>query len=147
MDQAAQAMLEAGADLLREALAASDPKATLQAAGERVDEAFLMVIAANITAAQRTGQTELTERLETLNQLAIDAIQERLPPQERLVNELMMTATAEESSQLLRQNMAQIDTAFVKKLNELADDQTKRGDPEAAKRLRQLAREASTMLF
>jgi methylmalonyl-CoA mutase N-terminal domain/subunit len=58
-----------------------------------------------------------------------------------------MAQSAEESSAMLRSNMAQVTPEFVKRLNEMADQQDKEGVKAAAERLRKLAREASTLLY
>ena len=56
LDAQAQAMFESGAALLDEVMRADDPLAALRERGERVDEAFMMVLSANAGAAQRAGQ-------------------------------------------------------------------------------------------
>jgi hypothetical protein len=58
-----------------------------------------------------------------------------------------MAPTNEESSALLRSNAAQVTPDFVKRLNEMADQQDKEGIKAAAERLRRLAREASSLLY
>lgn len=147
MDREAQALFEAGSRALREVLEAENMRAAVEALGERVDEAFMLVLSSNIAAAQRAGQAEVVARLEAISQFAIDAIQARLSPEERLINELMQAETPQESTSLLRKQAAQITPAFVKKLNELADEQEKRGIKPNAEQLRRLAREAGAMLF
>lgn len=147
MDKEAQAMFEAGAGVLREVLAAPDTKAALEAAGDKIDEAFMLVLSANIAAAQRAGQSDAVARLEEIGQLATEVFNERLTPEERFINELLMAETPQESTRLLRQNAAQVTPDFVKHLNEMADDYEQRGPKEVTDRLRQLAREAGAMLF
>ncbi len=147
LDKEAQAMFEAGADVLRKLLAASDPEAELRASASQIDEAFMLVLSANIAAAQRAGQSDMVERLESLAVLAGQIIDESLTPEERFIGQLLMAETPQESTKLLRQNAAQVTTDFVKQLNELADEQAKRGAQDRSDRLRQLAREAGAMLF
>jgi hypothetical protein len=147
MDKDAQAMFEASANVLRAVLHADDPRAALQEQGEQVNEAFLMVLSANIESAQRAGQSELAARMEEIAQLAFDVIQERLPADERLINLMMMAETPQESTSLLRANASQVTPEFVKKLNELADEHEQKGVKPHAEKLRRLAREAGAMLF
>ncbi|NJN19596.1 MAG: hypothetical protein HC822_26830 [Oscillochloris sp.] len=147
LDQQAQAIFEAGSALLQEVIGADDPAAALRAQPDRVDEALMMVISANIGAAQRAGQSALAERLDLLAQTAMEIIQERLSPEDRFINDLLIAETPQESTKLLRKNVAKITPDLVKRLNELADQESKRGDPEVVTRLRQLAREAGAMLF
>lgn len=147
MDKDAQAMFEAGAEILREVLTAPDTVTSLRNLGNQIDETFLLVLSANIAAAQRAGQTELVARMEEIGQIATELIQERLSPEERFINELILAETPQESTKLLRQNAAKVTPDFVKQLNELADDQESHGSKPHAERLRQLAREAGAMLF
>ncbi len=147
MDQEAQAIFESGATMLREVLSTDDPHAALRARADQIDDAFMLVLSSNITAAQRAGQNDLAALMDDLGKTAIEIIQERMTPEERLINQLMMTDTPQESTNLLRSNAAQVTPAFVKKINELADEQQQQGAKEHADRLRQLAREAGAMLF
>lgn len=147
MDKEAQELFEASANVLREVLAADDPEAVLRDNSERLDDAFMLVLSANVASAQRAGQDDLASRLEEISRMAIEIIQENLTPEERLINQLLMAPTNEESSALLRSNAAQVTPDFVKRLNEMADQQDKEGIKAAAERLRRLAREASSLLY
>ncbi|NJO05269.1 MAG: hypothetical protein HC876_06940 [Chloroflexaceae bacterium] len=147
MDREAQAMFEAGATTLEEVLQADDTRAALQGLGDRLDEAFMMVLSANIAAAERTGQSEVAARLQALGQLAFEVLQENMTPEERLINELLAAETPRDSQRTLRNNAALVTPEFVTQLNELADDQEQRGTQAIAEQLRRLAREASAMLF
>lgn len=147
MDREAQELFEAGSGVLREVLSAPDPQAALAAHGDKINEAFLLVLSANAAAAQRAGQDELVNRLDEIGQMAVDLIQSRLSPEERFINDLLLAETPKDATKLLRQNVAKVTPDFVKKLNELADEQEKRGVKDASERLRQLGREAGAMLF
>jgi hypothetical protein len=147
MDQEAQAMFEAGSSTLRDILAAPDAQAAMRERREEINEAFMLVLSANIAQAQRTGREDMVARMEQISQMAIELIQESLPPEERLINQLMMADTQEERGNLLRGNIAMVSVDFVKKLNELADQQAKQGMQEQSDKLRTLAREAGAMVF
>jgi hypothetical protein len=147
VDKEAQAIFEVSSTLLREVLEATDTKAFLEEHHDKLNEAFMMVMSANIEAAQRTGKADLATKLEEITMQAVEIIQAKLPPEERLINELLMAETLPESSTILRQHSTLVTTDFVKKLNALADEQEKHGSKDTVTRLRQLAREASAMLF
>lgn len=147
LDTEAQAMFEAGSELFEEVLSAPDPEAALRERAEHVNEAFMVVLSANAGAAQRAGQDALVARLDALGRLAVQIIQERLSPEERFINELLMAETPQESTKLLRKNVAKITPDLVKQLNELADQENRRGNKDTSERLRQLARECGAMLF
>jgi hypothetical protein len=147
MDKEAQELFEASANILRDVLAADDPEAVLRENSERLDDAFMLVLSANAASAQRAGQDDLAARLEEISRMAIEIVQESLTPEERLINQMLMEPNAEASSAMLRSNSAQVTPEFVKRLNEMADQQDKEGVKAVAERLRRLAREASSLLY
>jgi hemerythrin-like domain-containing protein len=147
VDKEAQAIFEDSANLLREALHAPDPRAVLEEKSDQLNEAFIMILSSQIEAAKQAGQHEIATRLEEMTMMAVEIIQSKLPPEERFINELLMAESPQESSKLMRQNSAMVTTEFVKKLNELAAEQEKRGFADNATRLRQLAREAGALLY
>lgn len=147
MDQEAQQMFEAAAQTLREVLQAEDLRAALTERREQLDEAFLMVIAANKEAAERAGQGEIVQRLGEIERQAIEVVQESLSPEERFIGQLLSAETPQDATKLLRQNAAKITADLVKRLNELADEMNSNGRKEMSDRLRQLGREATSMLF
>jgi hypothetical protein len=147
MDKQAQELFEAGALVLQAVMEAADPAAALRAQSEKLDEAFLLVLEANLAAAQRAGATDAVAKLEEIRRLALEIIQESLSPEERFINELLAAEKPQDATKLLRQNVPMITPAFVKRLNELADQFEGDGRKPLGERLRQLGREAGAMLF
>ncbi|HEX5691187.1 MAG TPA: hypothetical protein VFX76_14335, partial [Roseiflexaceae bacterium] len=147
MDKQAQELFEAGATVLQAAMEAEDTAAALRAQSDKLDEAFLLVLEANLAAAQRAGATEAVAKLEEIRSLALQIVQESLSPEERFINELLSAEKPQDATKLLRQNVAIITPAFVKRLNELADQFEGDGRKPLGERLRQLGREAGAMLF
>jgi phosphate uptake regulator len=147
MDRQAQEMFERGAAILETVLNASDTAAALRAQGSAIDEAFLLVLETHIAAAQRAGREDMVERLAELHGQTTEILQEQLSPEDRFINELLQAETPQAATKLLRQNPATITAAFVRRLNELADESEKAGRKPLGERLRQLAREAGAMLF
>jgi hypothetical protein len=147
MNQEAQAIYESATQTLREVLQADDLRVALRERSDQISDSFLLVLSANLASAQRAGQQDVAERLEDIHRLALEVLEEGLPPEDRLINQLMQQATPQERNALLRQNMDMVTTDFVKRLNTLADEQAENNLEEQAARLRQVAREAGAMLF
>lgn len=147
MDRDAQAMFEGAAQTLREVLQAEDLREALRERREQLSEAFMLVIAANKDAAERAGNAEIIQRLDEIERLAVEVVQESLSPEERFIGQLLNTETPQEATKLLRQNAAKITPDLVKRLNELAEEMSGNGRKEIGDRLRQLGREATSMLF
>lgn len=147
MDRQAQELFEAGASVLKEVLDAPDTAAALRERSEQIDEAFMLVLDANMAAAERMGSADALARLAEIRQLAITIAQESLSPEDRFINELLQAETPQAATKLLRQNTPIITSTFVKRLNELADQFEGDGRKPLGERLRQLGREAGAMLF
>jgi hypothetical protein len=147
MDAEAQAMFENAAELLRAAMESADPRAVLTERHKDINEAFMVVIDANINAAARAGQPEAAQKLVELRQLTIEVMQEAMTPQERLINQLLGAESSAEATKLLRKNIAHVNQDFVKQVNELAEQMEKAGRKELVDRLRQVARESASLLF
>jgi hypothetical protein len=147
MDREAQAMFEGAAQTLREVLHAEDLRQTLTERRDQLSEAFLLVVAANRETAQRSNMPEMIERLNEIERLAIEVVQESMSPEERFIGQLLSTEKPQDATKLLRQNAAKITPDLVKRINELAEEMGKNGRQEMTDRLRQLSREAASMLF
>lgn len=147
MDREAQQMFEGAAQTLREVVQAEDLRAALTERREQLNEAFMMVIAANKDSAQRAGQPEIIERLDEIERLSVEVVQESLSPEERFIGELLSTETPQDATKMLRKSATRITPDLVKRINELAEEMNGNGRQEISDRLRQLGREAASMLF
>ncbi len=147
MDKQAQELFEAGAAVLEQVLNAPDTAAALRAQGDKIDEAFLLVLQANAAAAERMGNTQALARLAEIERLAVEIAQESLSPEERFINDLLAAEKPQDATKMLRQNPRLITPDFVKRLNELAEQMENDGRKPLGERLRQLGRESGAMLF
>ncbi|GIV91060.1 MAG: hypothetical protein KatS3mg055_3578 [Chloroflexus sp.] len=147
IDREAQELFERGSALIDAVLSTSDPVAALRERAAEVDEGLLTVISASIAAARHAGSPELVDQLEQLAATAQEIIESRLSPEDRFINELLAQETTLDATRLLRKNMTKITPELARRLNERAAEEEKRANQAAAERLRQLAREASALLF
>lgn len=147
LDSEAQAMFEGATALLREVMSAEDPRVLLRERNKDINEAFMVVIDANINAAARAGQNEVAQQLVGIRQMTNEVMQELMTPQERLINQLLAAESPGEATKLLRKNIAHVNSDFIKQVNELADQMDKAGRKELVDRLRQVARESASLLF
>jgi LPS O-antigen subunit length determinant protein (WzzB/FepE family) len=147
LDQELQAQLEAAANLLREVIVADDLSAVLRDHLAQLDDAFTMVIEANLDNARRARRDDIVERLEAIRATAQQVRDEALTPEERFIRELLAAETPQAATRRLRQSPAQITTALVRRMNELVDTLAGQGKADEADLVRRLAREAGAMLF
>jgi len=147
MDREAYSLIEESSRVLHSVLEAPDMAAALREQNDKVNEAFMMVLSANLESARKEGREDVVARLEELTQVAVDIIQSNLPPEERLINELLMAPTPEQITTILQKNSEMVTTEFVKKLNELSQEQEKWGNADIASRLRHIARQAGSLVY
>ena len=147
MDQEAQELFEGAAQTLQSVLEAEDLRAALTEHRDEINEAFLLVVGANAQHAERTGNQAALEILNEIARLAPEVVQEALSPEERLIGQLLAAEKPQDATKMLRQQAAVINSDFVKRLNELSTEMETAGRKEQADRLRQLGREAASMLF
>ncbi|GAC1358563.1 MAG: CpXC domain-containing protein [Herpetosiphon sp.] len=147
MDRDAQELFDGAAQTLTALLQAPELRTALEEQREALNEAFMLVLAANKESAERNGNQDLVERLQEIERLAVQVIQDSLPPDERLINQLLNAETPKDATTLLRQSTAIVTTDFVKRINTLAAEMDQANRKEVADRLRQLGREATSMLF
>jgi uncharacterized protein YjgD (DUF1641 family) len=107
----------------------------------------MLVLDANQQAAERAGALDVVERLDAIRALTLEIIRESLSPEDRLLDDMLRAESQQEASGLLHQNRAMVSTAFVKRINKLADQLDQDGQKEVSERMRQLGREAGAMLF
>lgn len=147
MDREAQVLFEGAAQTLQQVLEAGDPRAALEQRRDQLGEAFLLVASVNAQQAEHAGDQALADRLHAIERMAVEVVQESLSPEERLIGQLLTAEKPQDATKLLRQNAAAINSDFVKRLNELGGEMDEAGRKELADRLRQLGREAASMLF
>jgi hypothetical protein len=147
MDREAQELFERGTALLQEVLNQDDPAAALRERAEQVDQDLLIVISANVGAAQRAGDVAMVEALTLLGDVTQQIITDRMSPEDRFIHELLSQETPQAATTLLRRSFARITPDLIKRLNALADEEEQRGQAEQAALLRRFAREAGAMLF
>lgn len=103
LDRETQAALEEAAGLLRRLAAADDPDAFIRERLDRFDDAFFIVLGANLQAAEETGQTAQRERLQELGRRVLEIAEEGLPPEMRLLRRLLAAPDDEAARALLEE--------------------------------------------
>ena len=146
LDKEAKEALEQASELLREILGSEDMEAAAKENVERLDGAFLTALEANILAAQKADQQEVLDKLEELRTQVASLLEARLPPELRLINQLLAAPEPEERQRLLEEQPGLINEAFLKLLNLIVEDLRSQGQPEAAERLADTIPQLEAML-
>lgn len=89
IDQEAREALGQAAAFIREALGQRELESHLRANAERLDDAFFAVLNANIAEAQRRNDERSARALATLGAVAVKLLEEKAPPELRLINQAL----------------------------------------------------------
>jgi hypothetical protein len=146
LDQEAKETLERATKLLRQLLESEDTEAAAEENVEQMDAAFLSVLDLNIAAADQAGEEHTADRLKKLREHVVSLLEARMPPEVRLINQLLSADDVEERRALLHQHQDLVDERFLKLMEAIVDDLRAQGQEIAAQLLEETAREIETIL-
>lgn len=128
MDQEAKEAMERASAQLGEILRAHDPQAAIAERLDELDEAFLVVLSANIQAAQQQGREDVVEVLNSIYRTVITMLQERLRPELQILNRLLQSQDQGERQRLIAEALETYNPAgFLDMVREIAADVEEQG--------------------
>lgn len=102
MDAEAKQAVERAARQLEAILQAEDIDKAVEERFQELDEAFLVLLSANLQAAKEQKREDVAALMERIYQKVVSLAESRLPPEMQLINQLLRTPSAEERAALLR---------------------------------------------
>jgi hypothetical protein len=141
-----EAMAQEAQAVLQEVLQATDTAAALRERAEEIDESFLALLAANIQQAERNKATAAARRLRQIYEQAVTILQENLPPDLRLLNQLLSAGDEATVRKLLKENRALLSKEFVDSLKPLETEMRDAGRGEVADRIKTLRGQITLMM-
>jgi hypothetical protein len=145
-ERQSRAVVERAADTLRSLLQAHDIPSAIQANLDRIDDAFLQVLQANLEEARRSGNVDASSRLRQIRDEVLRLIQASAPPEIQLINELLALESEDESRELLYSRQDDISEQLVHIMGDLSVQLREVGNDQAADRLDQLRVEAEQLI-
>jgi hypothetical protein len=146
LDKEAQAVQQAKIQLLQDVLASPDPAQILRDRQEDIDSLFLAILGTALRSAQQGGKAEEAQQLQKVNEITMQILQDSLPPELRLVNNLLGADYPEGTRKMLEERRQEWNADFLEILTALAADVEAQGRPEAAQRLQDIRVQAETLL-
>jgi hypothetical protein len=141
--QAAAAQVQ---EVLQAVLEAPDAAAALRQYEDAIDETFLGLLAGNIQRAEQNNATAAARRLREIYDAALDILQERMPPEMRLINQLVNAQDKGAVRKLLEENRSLLGPEFVEALRQLEDDFRSRNAADVADKLKSVRAQAQLMM-
>ena len=144
-DEEAQARMQQASELFKTILQADDPQATAREHLDEIDDAFFVVLSANIQHAESENHEEAARALQQLANMIIGLLEERLPPEARLINQLLNAPYPDGTRQLLEDHREVLNPEFVAALDQLTAELEQSGDTDNANHMRQVKSQAETI--
>lgn len=145
-ERQARAALDRTAATLRSILQAPDIPSAIQANIDQIDEVFLQIVQMNLEEARRTGNLDMSSRLQQVLDYVMQLIQAGAPPEIQFINEMLSQETLAASLDVLMSNRDQVSPELVSLMGELIKQLADRGNAAVAERLEALQIEAQKMI-
>ena len=146
VDARAMAVLNARALLLRNLLAAEDPREMLTRHLLEIDDVFLGVLNTNIQQATTNGRPDMVEKLQSIGDTAVELLTENAPPDIKLINKLVSTENNEQVRALLEEERGHLNQDLLEFVEHTAKDLLQTERQESAERLRYAAERIKEMI-
>ena len=136
-------------DLLRQIVSSPNPRSAVHEHADAIDDLFMSVLSMNIQEAERQGDKDLLAVFEMIYDEVMGLVEAGLPPEVKLINDLLRAAYPDGTRALLSEHRAEVTPELLDLVGQMADDMAQRDDPEAAetaKRLRDIRSQAMLMV-
>jgi hypothetical protein len=131
-------------EILDAVFAATDIDEALRAHVGELDDVFDILVDGQRVMAERAGDQAAAERLHQIAQRTTHIKEAALSPEDRTCQALI---ASDNPTKYIRENISDITGTVVKRLNDLAEEYTAKGNEDIAERVRKIAREAGAMLW
>jgi hypothetical protein len=145
IQNAVQSEMSQSVGLLQSILQAPDTDKAIEEVLPDLNELFFAVLDANLESAQRDGKTEIVQRLGDLKTRIMTALEKALPPEIRLIRDLLQAKTDEEAEGLLQGRAAEITDGLLAAMESTADDLRSQEKQPLAERLDKLRAKAEKL--
>lgn len=147
MQQASQQLLQEAQATLDAILSAEDMEAAITENLGRIDEAFMHVLEARLVHADQSGRKDQVDKLQRIQELIIRQAQGDVPPEVRLLTDLVSAETKEERQKLMDKQAGLLSTELLQVVDMLQDQARNAGQTELAGRLGNIRGEVSARLL
>ncbi len=141
-DEAARAAMQHAGDLLKAILQASDPQAVARQHLNEIDDAFFVILSANIQRAEAENRQDMVRALQQVADMVVGLMEDQLPPEVRLVNRLLNGVYPDDTRQLLEAQREIVTAEFIAALDQIITELEQAGNSEVANHMRQVREQA-----
>jgi len=146
IDGAARQAMDKANALLTELLEAADPQKIILGNLNQFDETFVALLGARVQKAEQDGKPETAKRLSDLYHLIMQTMQEQMPPEMLLLNQLLESGSPEAINGILQQNKTMLTSNFIHFLSHIQADLENQGQVELAALVAEIKTQAEPMI-
>jgi hypothetical protein len=121
LDEASRAYMEERANLIQEIASSDKPMEVARQHDAEIDDAFFALLQANAQEAQRRGDEQTLKVLSAVNEIAMQVVAERQPPEVQMVNMLLAANYPDETEKLLNDLKDVADDRLIGLMAQFAD--------------------------
>jgi hypothetical protein len=141
-DEEVRAAMQHAADLLKAILQADDQQAAVRQRLDEIDETFFTVLSANIQRAESENRRDLASALKQVADLTLSLLEDQLPPEVRLINQLLQTSYPDGTRQLLETQREIVTPKFIDALDQIINELERASSADIANHMRQVKSQA-----
>ena len=145
IEEANRQAISQASKLLNDLISSPDPKSLIADKLPEFNEVFMALLASNIQQAQQQNQQAVVDKLTSLHNQIITAIQESIPPEFALLNELLQIPSPEMLKQKLMQHRTLITPEFFTLIERAKADFERENQSSMVTLLEQIKTEAETI--
>jgi hypothetical protein len=121
VDAASRAYMEEKAGLIEAIASSKNPLETARERERDIDDAFFAVLQANLREAQQRNDEQTVRALSAINDIAMQVVAERQPPEVQMVNALLAAEYPEETKKILEELKDVADDRLITLMIQFAD--------------------------
>ncbi|MCA9922283.1 MAG: hypothetical protein KC421_07920 [Anaerolineales bacterium] len=121
-------VINAAMQTLQAVLEAPDKEAALAAHADKIDDAFMYVLQAQVASAQEQGDNALVQALVEIQSLIMAQIEQQMPPHIQFLNQLVRAESLEQQQQMLDENEHLLSPDMLTMMDQVIEQAGKSGD-------------------
>jgi hypothetical protein len=145
LDEQGKKAIERAVETLKAIVGDPNPRSAVRARRNELDDLFMNVLEANLQEAEKSKNQDAMRMLSMVWSEVMAIAQEALPPEVRLVNDLLQAPYPDGTRELLRQHKGEVTPEFLEVLDRLAEEMSE-NNGAAAKRLKDVKAQATLMV-
>jgi hypothetical protein len=146
VDEASRAYMQEKAGLIQSIASSKNPLETAREREAEIDDAFFSVLQANAQEAQRRGDEQTLKGLQAINDIAMQIVAERQPPEVQMISALLAANYPDETEKMLTEMKDIADDRIIGVMSQFADQLSQQDRSDMAAKLTKIMVQARKIL-